>query len=103
MKASLTRFGYIVVFLVAVAYAFFAFPQGMHSWREKQRQIQEMEKRNDGLAKAVERQKDYINRLKNNPAVQELEIRRRLKLLHPEEQMYIMGEPEAPAQPPAAR
>ena len=101
MQASLNRFVYVVVFLVAVGYAFFAFPRGMHAWQDKQRQIQEMEKRNDSLARQVERQKDYINRLQNNPAAQELEIRKRLKLLHPEEKLYIMGEPEAP--PPPAR
>ena len=60
-----------------------------------------MEKRNDSLARQVERQKDYINRLQNNPAAQELEIRKRLKLLHPEEKLYITGEPETP--PPPAR
>jgi cell division protein FtsB len=103
MKASLTRFAYIIVFLVAVGYAFFAFPQGMHAWQDKQRQIQEMEKRNDDLAKQVERQKEYINRLKNSPAAQELEIRKRLKLLHPEEQLYIMGDPDAPAQTPPGK
>ena len=103
MKASLTRFAYVVVFLAAVGYAFFAFPQGMHTWQDKQRQIQEMEKRNDSLAKQVERQKEYINRLQNSPAAQELEIRKRLKLLHPEEQQYITGEPEAPAQLPAGK
>lgn len=103
MKASLTRFAYVIVFLVAVGYAFFAFPQGMHSWQEKQRQIQEMEKRNDSLAKQVERQKDYINRLKSNPASQELEIRKRLKLLHPEEKVYIMGDSETPAPAPAGK
>ena len=103
MKASLTRFVYVVVFLVAVGYAFFAFPQGMHAWQDKQRQIQDMEKRNDGLAKQVERQKEYIDRLKNNPAAQELEIRKRLKLLHPAERQYITGDPEAPAQPPARK
>ena len=99
MKASLTRSAYVLVFLVAVGYAFIAFPQGMHTWQDKQRQIQEMEKRNDSLAKQVERQKDYINRLKSNPASQELEIRKRLKLLHPEEKVYIMGDSEAPVPP----
>jgi len=103
MKVSLTRFAYVLVFVVAVAYAFFAFPQGMHAWQEKQRQIQAMEKRNDSLAKQVERQKEYINRLQNNLAAQELEIRKRLKLLHPEEKLYIMGDPETPAQPPAGK
>ena len=101
MKAPLTRFAYVLVFLVAVGYAFFAFPQGVRAWQDKQRQIQEMEKRNDSLARQVERQKDYINRLQNNPAAQELEIRKRLKLLHPEEKLYITGESEAP--PPPAR
>ena len=52
MKASLTRFAYVVVFLVAVAYAFIAFPQGMHAWQDKQRQIQEMEKRNAPLGQS---------------------------------------------------
>ena len=103
MKASLTRFVYVVAFLVAVGYAFIAFPQGVHAWHDKQRQIQDMEKRNDGLAKQVERRKEYINRLKNNAAAQELEIRKRLKLLHPEEKQYITGDPEAPAQSPAGK
>ena len=103
MKASLTRFAYVLVFLVAVGYAFFAFPQGMHAWQDKQRQIQQMEKRNASLATQVERQKEYINRLQNNPAAQELEIRKRLKLLHPEEKLYIMGDGESPAQPPAGK
>ncbi len=99
MKASLTRFAYVLLFLVAVGYAFVAFPQGMHAWRDKQRQILEMEKRNDSLVRQVERQKEYINRLKTNPAAQELEIRKRLKLLHPEEKVYIMGDPEPPQTP----
>ncbi|MGD0774670.1 MAG: septum formation initiator family protein [Candidatus Solibacter sp.] len=103
MKGSLTRFVYVLVFLAAVAYAFIAFPQGVHAWHDKQRQIQEMEKRNDGLAKQVERQKEYIDRLKNNRSAQELEVLKRLKLLHPEEKQYITGDPEAPAQPPAGK
>jgi cell division protein FtsB len=92
MKAPLTRFAYLLVFLVVVGYAFIAFPRGVRAWQDKQRQIQEMEKRNDSLARQVEHQKDYINRLQNNPAAQELEIRKRLKLLHPEEKLYIMGD-----------
>ena len=103
MKASLTRFVYIVVFLVAVGYAFIAFPQGVHAWQDKQREIQNMEKRNDALAKQVERQKEYIHRLKNNPAAQELEIRKRLKLLHPEEKQYITGDPDAAPQAPVRK
>jgi cell division protein FtsB len=97
MKAPLTRFAYVMVFLVAVSYAFFAFPKGVHGWQEKQRQVQEMERRNANLAKAVERQKEHINRLNNNSGEQELEIRKRLKMLHPDENLYIMGDPGTPA------
>jgi len=68
-----------------------------------EREIQEMEKRNAGLAQQVGRKKDYIDRLKSNPAAQELEIRKRLKLLHPEEKVYITGDSERPAQPPAGK
>jgi hypothetical protein len=103
MKASLTRFVYLVVFLVAVGYAIFAFPQGMRAWREKESQIQYLEKHNNGLASQVERQIEYVNRLRNNPAAQELEIRKRLKLLLPKEKQYITGDPESPAKPPARK
>lgn len=92
MKAPLIRFAYVMVFLSAVTYAFFAFPKGMRSWQERQRQVQEMEKRNGTLALEVERKKEHINRLGNNPAEQELEIRRRLKLAHPDEKIYILGD-----------
>ncbi|HEY1497214.1 MAG TPA: septum formation initiator family protein [Candidatus Solibacter sp.] len=102
MKAPLTRFAYVMVFLLAVSYAFFAFPKGMHAWQDKQRQVQEMEKRNASLARDVERQKEHINRLNNNPAEQELEIRKRLKLLHPDEKLYIMGD-QGDTKTPAAR
>ena len=94
MKAPLTRFAYVIVFLTVVTYAVLAFPKGMHAWQERQRQIQEMEKRNAGLAQEVERKKEHIKRLTDNPSEQELEIRRRLKLAHPDEKIYIFGEPE---------
>jgi cell division protein FtsB len=94
MKAPLTRATYAIVFLALVVYAFFAFPKGMNAWQEKKRQIQEMEKRNAATALEVERKKEHIRRLADNPAEQELEIRRRLKLAHPDEKIYILGEPE---------
>jgi len=93
MKAPLARFAYVIVFLLVVTYAFFAYPKGMHAWQDKQRQIRDMEKSNAALAQEVEHKKDHINRLINNPAEQELEIRKRLKLLRPNEKSYIVGEP----------
>jgi len=103
MKTSLARFVYVAVFVVTVGYAVVAFPQGMRAWHDTVRQAQDMEKRNDALAKVVERQKEYIDRLKNNRNLQELEARRRLKLLHPDEKQYVTGDTEAPAQLPAGK
>lgn len=94
MKGFFARIAYVVVFLMVVTYAFIAFPKGMHAWQEKQHQIQEMEKRNAITVQEVERKKERIKRLTDNPAEQELEIRRRLKLMRPDEKIYILGEPE---------
>jgi cell division protein FtsB len=94
MKVPFARFAYVIVFLLAVIYAFFAFPKGMNGWQEKQRQIRDMEKRNASLAREVERKKEHIKRLDNNPAEQELEIRKRLKLANPDEKVYIVGDPD---------
>ena len=51
------------------------------------------------ICKEVERQKEHINRLNNNPAEQELEIRKRLKLLHPDEKPTHgdQADPKTPA------
>jgi cell division protein FtsB len=95
MKAPLTRFAYVILFLVVVTYALLAYPKGMRAWQEKQNQIQQMEKRNTTLAQEVERKREHVGRLKDNPAEQELEIRKRLKLLRPDEKSYIVGEPGA--------
>ena len=46
----------------------------------QQRQIQEKEKTNTILVREVERQKERVHRLATDPAEQELEIRKRLKL-----------------------
>jgi cell division protein FtsB len=94
MKAPLTRIALLFVFLGAVSYAFLAFPRGMRSWRERQHTIEDKEKSNTILVQQVERQKERIRRLANDPVEQELEIRRRLKLARPDEKVFITGEPE---------
>jgi len=94
MKAPFTRLALLTVFLIAVAYAFVAFPKGMHAWQEKQRLIQEKEKSNTVLVQEVERKKERIHRLDTDPEQQELEIRKRLKLARPDEKIFITGEPE---------
>src|SRR6476660_2083706 len=97
MKAPLTRFALLLVFLAAVSYAFVAFPRGMRTWQERQHLIEDKEKTNTVLVQQVEKQKERIRRLANDPAEQELEIRRKLKLAMPNEKIFITGEPEKPA------
>jgi cell division protein FtsB len=93
MKVSLARFGYLIAFLVVVSYAFFTLrgPKGIPALLQKQHQIEEIEKRNAALAQENERTREHIQRLSDNPAEQELEIRQRLKLVHPGEKVYILN------------
>jgi cell division protein FtsB len=96
MKAPLGRLAYVMAFLMVVSYAFFTLrgPKGIPGLLERQHQIQEAEKRNASLAREIEQKRERIKRLADNPAEQEKEIRQRLKLVHPGEKIYIVGEPE---------
>jgi cell division protein FtsB len=78
---------------VVVSYAFFTLrgPKGIPALLQKQHQIEEIEKRNAALAQENERTREHIQRLSDNPAEQELEIRQRLKLVHPGEKVYILN------------
>ena len=92
----ISRLTYWVVFLLAASYAFFTLsgPRGISALLEKQRQIHQMEKRDTELAQEIERKRERIQRLMANPAEQELEIRQRLKLARPGEEIYIVGAPD---------
>jgi len=76
-----------------VSYAFFTLrgPKGIPALLEKRRQIDALEKRDTALSLENERKREHIGKLANNPAEQELEIRQRLKLVHPEEKVYILS------------
>jgi cell division protein FtsB len=95
MKASLTPYVYVVAFIMVASYAFMTLrgPKGVHALFDKQAQIRQMEKHNADLDKEIERKREHIKRLSDSPADQELEIRERLKLLHPNEKVFITGPP----------
>jgi cell division protein FtsB len=84
-----------IAFAGVMAYAFVTLTgsRGVHALAEKQHLIQEMQKRNAIEAQKIERIKEHIKRIDENPAEQELEIRDRLKLVHPDEKVFITGEP----------
>jgi cell division protein FtsB len=95
MRIAFSRWAFGVVFMAVVIYAVLTLtgPHGVHALMEKQRLIQEMQKRNAIEAQKIERVKEHIKRLDGNPDEQEREIRERLKLVHPDEKVFITGEP----------
>jgi len=94
MKGSIAGFALLFGFLAVAGYAFVTLrgPKGVTALLEKNRQIEIMEKRNGSLAQEIERRRERIRRLSEDPAEQELEIRQRLKLVHPGEKVFIVGE-----------
>jgi len=96
MKAPFSRTAYIVVFVMAATYAVATLSgaRGIPSVLARQKQIQRLEDRNAQLAREIERKREHINRLKNDPSAQELEIRDRYKLVHPGDTVYITGQPD---------
>jgi cell division protein FtsB len=93
MKALSPRLAYAIAVLLVGSYGYFTLrgPKGLHAISEKRTQIRELEKRNEELSKEIERKREHIRRLNESPAEQELEIRERLKLVRPNEKVYITG------------
>jgi cell division protein FtsB len=95
MKTAFSRWVFGVIFMGVVIYAAVTLtgPHGVHALMEKQRLIQETQKLNAVEARKIERIKEHIKRLDGNPDEQEREIRERLKLVHPDEKVFITGDP----------
>lgn len=95
MKTAFTRWAFGAIFTAVAAYAVITLngPHGIRALAEKQHLIQDMQKRNADEARKIERIQEHIKRLNDSPSEQELEIRDRLKLVHPEEKVFITGDP----------
>ena len=105
MKLSFTKLaGAAVLFLIA-GYVFIALqgPQGIPGLLEKRRLIQDYEKKNAELARKIEEQRARIGRLSDSKSDQELEIRQRLKLVKPDEKVFILQDPAPAPKQPAQR
>lgn len=101
MKTPFLRVAYLAALLLVAGYALMTLggPRGIPALIAKQHQIEEAEQRNASLAREIERQRERIQRLANSPAEQELKIRERLKLVHPDEKVFITGQPDQPDKP----
>ena len=91
MKSPAIRLAYGMALMLAIAYAFVTMrgPHGIPAYVEKRQQIREMEERNAALARENQLKREYIERLGQSEAEQEIEIRRRLKLVKPNEKVFM--------------
>jgi cell division protein FtsB len=91
MKSLGLRLAYCMALAMAIVFAFFTMrgPRGISAWMEKRQEIREMEDRNATLARENQLKREYIERLSQSEADQEIEIRRRLKLVKPNEKVFM--------------
>lgn len=90
MKFSLRKSLSILVALCVIGLGIYTVrgSQGIPALTKKRAEIRELEEFNSKLAREIEQKRAKIKRLQENPAEQELEIRRRLKLVKPGEQIF---------------
>lgn len=100
MKLSLTKLAGAAAVLLIAGYVLVALqgPQGIPGLLQKHRLIEELEKKNADLARKNEEKRARIGRLSDSKTDQEMEIRQRLKLVKPDEKVFILQD-QAPAQP----
>jgi cell division protein FtsB len=71
-------------------------PQGIPALMNKWREIRKLEEDNASLQRENDYRRDRIKKLQESPSEQELEIRKKLKLLRPGETSFIL--PDQPKQ-----
>lgn len=103
MTSSFTRIAGVVALLLLAGYAFIALQgqQGIPGLMDKRRQIREYEKKNADLARKIEEQRARIDRYSDSSSGPEMEIRQRLKLVKPDEKVFVLQDPPAQQAPSA--
>ena len=97
MKLSPWKISYAVVLAIGVVFGFAEMrgPNGLGRLMEKREDIRKLEQQNEMLHKEIEAKKNRIGRLADSPEEQELEIRKRLKLVKEHEKTYILGDQQS--------
>lgn len=101
MMVIVRRFGIIALFVLVGVYAAVVLrgPRGILALKQKRGEIRELQEQNATLARENLRKRDRIQRLKDSPSEQEMEIRKQLKLLRPGETSFILPEATPAAAP----
>jgi cell division protein FtsB len=101
MHKAFRRAIVLIVLGLIGAYGFVALrgPQGIPALREKWNEIRKLEEENANLQRENDYRRQRVHKLEANPSEQELEIRKKLKLLRPGETSFILPEqPKADSQ-----
>lgn len=98
------RVALLVVFVLVGVYGYVSLrgPQGIPALMEKWREIRKLEEDNANLQRENDYRRERIRRLQESPSEQELEIRKKLKLLRPGETSFILPDPPKPDTPAPA-
>lgn len=94
MRISVVKVAYAMVVLAGILYAFTVLrgPNGIPGLMARRHLAQDYETGNQQLQREIEQKQERIERLKENPAEQEFEIRQRLKLAKPGEKIFIIDQ-----------
>jgi cell division protein FtsB len=92
MNPFVRRILLVVAFGLIGAYGVVALrgPQGIPALREKWDEIRQLEEENANLQRQNDYRRERIQKLEASPSEQELEIRKKLKLLRPGETTFIL-------------
>jgi len=97
MKGPLRTIVCTIGLILAGAFAYWTFrgPNGFQAMREKQEEIHGIQEQNANLEREIRMKRDRISKLRESRSEQELEIRRRLKLLKDKETTFIIQDQAA--------
>ena len=78
-------------------------PQGIAALQEKRREVRMLEEQNADLQRDIDAKKLRIERLKHDKDTQELEVRKRLKMDHQGDTVFVLPEDSTRANARQAR
>jgi cell division protein FtsB len=91
----------VVALLGAYIYTSLRGPQGLSALAAKREEIRSLQIENANLKQDIEAKAERIRQLKESQSEQELEIRKRMKLVKPGETVFIITDKPVPKPPPA--
>jgi cell division protein FtsB len=110
LKIALRRLAFLIAFVLIGVYGYVTLrsPQGIPALRQKWDEIRKLEEENANLQRENKYRADRIKKLEDSPSEQELEVRKKLKLLRPGETSFILPDQpkqdqDQPATPPESK